>query len=620
MLEVKDIFRSNKWQWAGNTIALIIILAMTLLPVIATFSRIFNLHGIPASQVIVQHMTLWIGFVGAILAAQQNKLLALTYKPLFVTSEKFDLSRFIAKTVSLLVLIALAWGSYQLIKVEYEYPFQIAPHIDRWFAQIIMPVGFIFIAFQLFRKSFSLQKEQLYFTLILLIFIIMTFPIEWVEGFGFVNSLENFRNAFTEAGPIVWIGMGLILLSLFFGAPIFIGLGGTAALMFWTDFTPVSAISTETYRIVISPTLPTIPLFTTAGYLLAESKASERLVKVFRSLFGWVPGGTPVIIVVLSGFFTALTGGSGVTILALGGLLLPMLLKEGYSRNFSLGLITVAGSIGLLFPPSLPAIIYGVTAGVSVKNVFIGGLIPGLLLVVLISGWAIYQGKVQNVKSTRFNLKEALRDSWEARWELVLPFLILLGVFGGFTTLVETAALSVVYVFMIETFIYKDLSLKNTPSILLESITLIGGVLMILGVAMGLTSYLVDAQIPTLLLSWVKGAIASKYLFLILLNIFLLLVGCLMDIFSAIIVIVPLIAPLGAHFGIDPVHLAVIFIANLELGFLTPPVGMNLFLAAYRFDEDMPTIYLATLPFFIVRLIAVLLITYIPILTLGLLL
>jgi tripartite ATP-independent transporter DctM subunit len=295
------------------------------------------------------------------------------------------------------------------------------------------------------------------------------------------------------------------------------------------------------------------------------------------------------------------------------------LIKEGYSRSFSIGLITVSGSLGLLFPPSLPAIIYGVTAGVSVKSIFIAGLIPGILLLVMMSIWAIIQGKKEKIPSKPFNIKKAFQVCLETKWELAIPFLILFGVFGGFTTLVETAALTVSYIFFVEVYVYNDIDLKTLPRIIIDCATLIGGVLIILGVAMGLTSYLIDAQIPILILSWAKGALASKYSFLLMLNIFLLLVGCLMDIFSAIIVIVPLIAPLGVYFGIDPVHLAIIFIANLELGFLTPPVGMNLFLAAYRFDEDMPKIYQATLPFFLVRLLAVGLITYIPVLTLGLL-
>ncbi|MBL50732.1 MAG: C4-dicarboxylate ABC transporter permease [Candidatus Marinimicrobia bacterium] len=575
---------------------------MTLLPAFETLTRIFNTNSIPASQVLVQHFTLWIGFIGAVLATRQNKLLALTKSSLFDQAEKIHFGKWIAKVITFLVLVALTWGSWELLKVEFQYPIDIAPYIPRWFAQIIMPLGFGLMALQVYFNSYKKTIHRISLVLI-----------------GFLFSINTFTDTLFEVVPVVWIGSVIILTALMYGAPIFVGLGGMAVLLFWADYTPISAIPTEAYRIVVSPTLPTIPLFTLAGYLLAESKASTRLVKVFHELFGWIPGGTPVIIVVLCGFFTALTGGSGVTILALGGLLLPLLLKEGYSRIFSLGLITVSGSLGLLFPPSLPAIIYGVTAGISVKDVFIAGLIPGLLLVLMMSVWALYQGKKDKIILNKFNVNEAISVCLDTKWELLIPILILFGVFGGFTTLVETAALTVLYVFSIECYIYKDIKIQELPKIIIDCATLIGGVLIILGVAMGLTSYLVDAQIPILILSWAKEMIASKYAFLLMLNIFLLIVGCLMDIFSAIIVIVPLIAPLGAYFGIDPVHLAIIFIANLELGFLTPPVGMNLFLAAYRFDEDMPKIYRATLPFFLVRLLAVGLITYIPVLTLGLL-
>jgi tripartite ATP-independent transporter DctM subunit len=300
-------------------------------------------------------------------------------------------------------------------------------------------------------------------------------------------------------------------------------------------------------------------------------------------------------------------------------LLYPLLRKEGYNELFSLGLITVAGSLGLLFPPSLPAILFGVTAGVSVKDIFIAGFIPGIILVLAVASWAVFQEKSQNRETQPLKMKNIGEALWEAKWEMLIPFLVLLGIFGGFTTLVETAALMVFYTFVIEVFVYKDLKMGEFPRIVLACATLIGGVLIILGVAMGLTSYLVDAQIPSLLLDWVKSTISSKFIFLFMLNILLLVVGCLMDIFSAIIVIVPLIMPLGIHFGIDPVHLGIIFIANLELGFLTPPVGINLFLSAYRFNKDMPTIYKATLPFFLIRFVVVLLITYIPIISLGLL-
>lgn len=590
------------FKWGEDVLALTVFAGLALLPAIETISRIFKTTGIPASSVLVQHLTLWIGFIGAVLAARQNKLLALTTRPLFEPETTLHPGRWLAKTVSFIVLLSLMWGSWELVKVEFQFPNDIAPNIPRWVSQLIMPVGFGLIAVQIYMRSYVNRFHRATMLVATLIWIL----------FALTDSIQEFS-------PIVWTGIIVLLLSLYFGAPIFVGLGGAAALFFWSDFIPISAISAETYRIVVSPSLPTIPLFTLVGYILAESGASQRLVVLFRVLFGWIPGGTPVVIVMLSGFFTALTGGSGVTILALGGLLYPLLIREGYSKMFALGLITVSGSLGLLFPPSLPAIIYGVTAGVSVKEIFIAGLFPGMMLVILVAGWAVWQGKVQSVKRYSFNFKKIGSALWEAKWEVMIPFLILFGIFGGFTTLVETAALMVVYVFIIEIWVYKDLSIRALPKIVINCATLIGGVLIILGVAMGLTSYLVDAQIPSELLAWVKGAVASKYTFLLMLNVFLLLVGCLMDIFSAIIVVVPLIAPLGLYFGIDPVHLAIIFIANLELGFLTPPVGMNLFLAAYRFDEDMPTIYKATLPFFIVRLLAVLAITYIPVLSLGLL-
>jgi len=572
-----------------------------MLPFIEIFTRFFNINSIPASQVLVQHFTLWIGFLGAVIATRRNKLLALTRDSIFQKEAGLSLGKWVAKVTTFLVLISLALGSWELVKVEMEYPIDIAPYIPRWFAQSIMPIGFGIMAVFIYFNSYQKHLHRMS-----LIFV------------GLLLSLNSFTGWMFDVLPLVYIGVFVIMVAIFNGAPIFVGLGGLAILMFWSEYTPISAIPAEAYRIVVSPTLPTIPLFTLAGYLLAESRASERLVNVFRALFGWIPGGTPVVIVLLCGFFTALTGGSGVTILALGGLLLPMLLKDGYSRSFSLGLITVSGSIGLLFPPSLPLIIYGVTAGVSVKDVFIAGLIPGFLLIILISSWSVYQGRMNNIELKRFILKDALKISWDTKWELFMPILILLGVFGGFTTLVETAAITVIYVFLIEVLVYKDIKIRDLSSIVVECAALIGGVLIILGVAMGLTSYLVDAQVPMIILSWAKEAIANKYMFLLLLNLFLLLVGCLMDIFSAIIVIVPLIAPLGTHFGIEPVHLAIIFIANLELGFLTPPVGMNLFLSAYRFNEDMPKIYQATLPFFIIKLFAVGLITYLPFLTLSL--
>ena len=603
MARLKSNHFVERLKWGEDTIAIAVFAVLTFFPALEILTRLIGRPGIPASAILVQHMTLWIGFIGAVLATRQNKLLSLIRKPLFQEDKIFHLGRWIAKNISFIVILFLFWGSLNLVIVEYNYPTYIAPGILRWVGQSIMPLGFLLIATQIFLKS---TKNHLLRATMLMITI-----------FIIIISLTD---AFQDNGLFLWCSVGLILFSMIFGTPIFIGLGGLAILFFWSDYIPISAISAETYRIVVSPSLPTIPLFTLAGYILAESRASERMLQLFRTAFGWLPGGTPVVIVLLCGFFTALTGGSGVTILALGGLLFPLLRKEGYSELFSLGLITMAGSLGLLFPPSLPLIIYGVTALVSIKDLFIGALIPGIILSVAVAGYSIFQGYAQHVERQPFNLKQIWAELKNSYWEVIIPLLILYGVFGGYTTLVETSSIAVIYIFIVEVFVYKDLSIRDMPRIIIDCATLIGGVLIILGVAMGLTSYIVDAQIPMLLMEWVKETITSKYVFLLLLNILLLVVGCLMDIFSAIIIVVPLIIPLlGLFPDIHPVHLAVIIIANLELGYLTPPVGMNLFLSAYRFDKDMPVVYKATLPFFLLSLIVVLAITYIPILSLGLL-
>lgn len=592
---MKDLSETvSRWE---DSLALGALVAMAVLPSVEALTRVLRISGIPGSSIIVQHLTLWIGFLGAIVAARRNRLLALTRSP----GTQRQIMTWLAQTVTITASVVLAWASYELVMAEARYSTNILPGVSVWVMQLIMPAGFLMIAYEILKKT---PRETEWRALTVAVVVI-------VGAIGLGGALRT---------PILfWTGLGGLGVALAFGAPIFVGLGGLAVLLFWFHSVPTAAVPAEMYRIVVSPILPTIPLFTLAGYILAEGGASRRLIQVFRDVFGWIPGGTPVVVTFLCGFFTAMTGGSGVTILALGGLLLPMLLAEKYPRKFSMGLITSAGSLGLLFPPSLPAIIYGVTAGVAINKIFLAGVIPGALLVLLVASYGVYQGIRSGVGKTRFYPGKALSALWEAKWEVVLPFLVLGGIFGGFTTLVEVAALTVVYALIVEAWIYRDLKLTSIRKVIVNCATLVGGVLIILGVAMGLTSFLVDAQIPMHALNWVKANMESKFLFLLSLNLFLLVVGSLMDIFSAIIVVVPLIAPIGAYFGVDPVHLAVIFIANLELGFLTPPVGMNLFLSAYRFDKSMPEVYTATLPFFLLRLLAVLAITYIPalVLTLG---
>lgn len=402
------------------------------------------------------------------------------------------------------------------------------------------------------------------------------------------------------------------------GAPIFVALGGASLLLFWADGTPIAAVGAETIgHQMKSPVLPTIPLFTFAGYLLAESQASTRLVRVVRALVGSLPGGAAIMTVVVCAFFTTFTGASGVTILALGGLLFPILLKEGYPDRFSVGLLTSSGSIGLLFPPALPVILLAVVAKIPVDRMFVAGLLPGVVLVLALASYGTYVGVKEKTTRIPFDLSEAKSALWAAKWELLLPFLILASFASGLATVLETAALTAAYAFVVEVFVQKDVKLSSLPRVGSECATLIGGVLIILGVALGLTNYLVDAEVPAHALSWVEDHIESKYVFLIALNVFLLAVGCLMDIFSAISVVIPLILPISEHFGIDPLHLGVIFLANLELGYLTPPVGMNLFLASYRFEKPLGEVYRAAVPFLLILLLAVLLITYLPFLALA---
>jgi tripartite ATP-independent transporter DctM subunit len=367
------------------------------------------------------------------------------------------------------------------------------------------------------------------------------------------------------------------------------------------------------------PILPAIPLFTFAGYLLAESDTPKRLVNFSRAFFGWIPGGLSVVTLVSCAIFTAFTGASGVTIIALGGLLYPVLLKENYPEKFSLGMLTSSGNLGLLFPPSLPIILYGLVSGVSIDQLFIAGIVPGILMIVLLSIYSIYYVKDIKVSRTPFTWKNALIAFKQAGWEIPLPFIILFGIYGGYITITEAAAVTAFYVFIVEVFIYKDIKLKSDlPRVMRESMVLVGGILVILGAALGLANYMVDAEIPMRILEFMKVFIKSKILFLVTLNIFLLIVGFLMDIFSAIMVVVPLIIPIAANFGVDPVHLGIIFLANLGIGYSTPPVGMNLFIASFRFNQPIVKLYVAALPFLVILLIALIIITYIPELSLFL--
>ncbi len=419
---------------------------------------------------------------------------------------------------------------------------------------------------------------------------------------------------------MITIVVGLLLITLaLFGTPLFVIISAVALLAFYSAGISGTAVIVELYRLASMPILPAIPLFTFAGYLLAESDTPKRLVNFSRAFFGWIPGGLSVVTLVSCAVFTAFTGASGVTIIALGGLLYPVLLKEKYPEKFSLGMLTVSGNLGLLFPPSLPIILYGLISGVSIDQLFIAGIIPGILMIVLLSAYSIYYVRDIKVPVTPFSWKNAWLSLREAAWEIPLPFIILIGIYGGYITITEAASVTAFYVLIVEVFVYRDIKIKkDLPRVMSESMVLVGGILVILGAALGLANYMVDAEIPMKILGFMKQFITSKVLFLVTLNIFLLVVGFLMDIFSAIMVVVPLIIPIANNFGVDPVHLGIIFLANLGIGYSTPPVGMNLFIASFRFNQPIVKLYIAAIPFLIILLIALIIITYVPDLSLWL--
>jgi tripartite ATP-independent transporter DctM subunit len=410
--------------------------------------------------------------------------------------------------------------------------------------------------------------------------------------------------------------LGLVLLALL-GLPLFVVLGaGSLLAVHSADLVPAVLII-ELNRLAASPNLTAIPLFTFAGVVLAAGGAAQRLVRLFNGLLGWLPGGIAAVALVACAFFTSFSGASGVTILALGGLMLPMLSRAGYPERFSLGLLTSSGSLGLLFPPSLAILLYGIVAGVNIDELFLAGLVPGLLLLVILILYSGLVGKRAGVPRQAFSWPEARQALRMGIWDLLLPVLVVAGIFGGFVTVAEAAACTGLYVLILESFIHRTLDLRRQlMGLLSETTLLVGSILIILGVAMGLTNLLIDAQLPTRILGWMEGTVDSKLKFLLLLNVFLLIVGATMDIFSATVVVVPLLLPLALLYGVDPVHLGILFLANMEIGYSTPPVGLNLYIAMQRFRRSILTLFRSVLPFLGLMLLWLGLVTYVPALSL----
>jgi tripartite ATP-independent transporter DctM subunit len=575
-----------------NSIISIVLAALVALPLLEAGLR-KTLHiGISNSASIVQHLTLVVGMLGAAIAARENRLLALSRLGELLTGRLRKLAAAFSGASAVAVSVLLAAAGMNFVLAERPAGQMLAYGILVWVIQLVIPIGFGWIALRLAGHSAESWRGRAGIVLLAGVWILLW---QW-----------------SPIGALVLLGLATLS-----GVPAFVTLAGVALVLFKRDGEPIASIAIAHYSLVTNAILPTIPMFTLAGYVLAEGGAPKRLVRVFQTVFGRLRGGAAIMTATACAFFTSFTGGSGVTILALGGLLMPVLLSRRYSERDALGLVTGAGSLGLLLPPCLPLILYAIVAKVPMESMFLGGILPAMVMLAATAIWGIFaQGRGSNDGAPAFDAREAFQALWQAKWELLMPLVALGALFGGFATPVEAAALTALYALCIETWIYGDLKVTtDVPRVMAECGLLIGGVLLIQGVALGFTNYLVDAEVMARAADWATSTIHSRWVFLLALNLFLLIVGCLMEIYAAIVIQAPLMVTIGHAFGIDPVHLGIIFLANLELGYLTPPVGLNLLLSSYRFKKSIPEVLRAVTPLTLVMSLAVLLITYIPALT-----
>ena len=580
-----------------------LLLAMIALPAASAAWRRMGGRDLPGASILAQHITLWIGFLGALLATATGRHLGLSTQDLIPAGWPRRAAKLYVHAISAATVALLAWASYVLVQSEWDSQGIVAWRIRIAWSQLVMPIGFAAMSL---RFAWSAGEGRW----------------RWLERAGIVAvaAAAFLLGRVNGTSHLTLLLSILVMVAFLLGAPVFVAMGGVGMALFFMEAGAqgIAAVPTATFNLVASPTLPAIPLLTVAGYILAEGGAAARLVRAYKGLFGWMPGGVEVMVAFVCAVFTTFTGASGVTILALGGLVLPTLLKEKYPEPFSVGLVTAAGSLGLLFPPSLPVILYGVVAGAPIDHLFIGGFLPGIIMILLVAAYGVWTGVKAGAPRPPFDGREAARAFWDAKWDLGLPALVVVAVGTGFATIVESAAIAAAYSIIVEVFVFREVHpTRDLPRVLVHGAALVGSVLILLGAALGVTSFLVDAEIPTRLVEWMTLHVKSPAVFLLVLNAALLVLGSVLEIYSAIVVLAPLLAPLGVAYGIDPIHLGVVFLANLELGFLFPPMGLNLFLAASRFEKPLPYVYKRTFPFLIIMSVGVLAITYLPVLTTG---
>ena len=576
----------------------LITIAMVLLPVAQMLVRRIADVGIPLER----KLTLWLGFLGALGATAAGKHLGLATTNFFKDGRRKKAAILFGDVASAVSCMLLAFGSYQAVKLNAVSETPIFWIVKDWWPTVIVPITFGLMTVRFIWRTPGKWRGRAVALAACAICALVFWKLDTHLSTG---------------APVIAMSV-VIVIAFLLGTPLFAAMGALAMLLFFTNDSVISAVPQATMQLAENETLPAIPLLTLAGYVLAAGGASQRLVRAYKSLFGWMPGGLSIMVICVCAVFTTFTGGSGVTILALGGLLYPALVKDQYPDGFSLGLVTASGSLGLLFPPSLPVILYGAVAGVSADKLFLGGFVPGVLMLLVVIGYAVFIGIRANAPRQKFDLKEVGSALWAAKWDLGLP-VVVLGVFlTGKGLVVEASALGALYALAVELIIFRDVHpLKEMPRVMAQSATLVGSVVVLMGVALGLTAALVDRQIPDHLVDWVQAHFHSQWTFLLALNGLLLVLGSVFEIYAAIIVLAPLVVPLGVAFNIEPVHLGVVFLANLELGFLFPPMGLNLFLSASRFNRPLPQLYKQALPFLIILALGVLVITYVPAMTTG---
>jgi tripartite ATP-independent transporter DctM subunit len=593
---------------------------LTVIPAAEVAARLVFKTGVPNSSWIMEQMLLAIGLFGGMITTKKSEHLSISLTQ--ILPEKFkNWCAIGTHLISAFILTIVALATPSFIKIGLTG--RVIGFIpDRVYA-LVLPLGYGVMAFRFARQTAALLRERIRGALVWLLPLLAVVLGAWASLPAFSKFIWDFDipdavyRVIDTQYAIAWHlkapAVVVLILAALSGAPLFVVIGGLALILLQASGGEIDVVVNQIYTALTQSSIIAIPLFTAAGFLLSESKAGKRLVVAFRSLFSWLPGGMIIASVVICAFFTSFTGASGVTILALGGILYSILSEHsGYSERFSIGLLTSVGSIGLLFPPSLPIILVGATMQTDIRHIFAGGVFPGLILIAAVAIFGIITSIKTKIPVERFNLKHSIRAVKDSVFEILLPFILIIGYFSGVFSLIEIGAIAVIYVFIVEVLIHREIKIRELPEVLLRAIPITGGVLSILAMSQALSYYIVDTQAPENFARWMQAAIDSRFVFLLLLNLSLLVVGCLMDIFSAILIVLPLVIPLGQAYGIDPVHLGIIFIVNLEVGFLTPPVGLNLFLATYCFKKPFTEICRNVFPFLLIQLTVVLLVTYIP--------